>query len=279
MAALLLLIPLNAQNLNSKAKRICMLNVECKKLSLLFACLFLSLQIFAQDNSALLREANNLELKFDEAGALEKYKQVADNDASNIKAMVKCAELYCSIGSREKDKNLKANYFQQAHTYAQQAYTKDSTSSDACYTIALVAYKMNELDPDNKELIENIKQIKIYSDKALAANVNNAKANHILGMWHFELIRSNWIKKQPVKNFYHGIFDTQVDSAAYYMEKARTIEPYFAINYLDLAKVYAYDHQPAKAMGVLEKLVKLPNRTYDDPAIKEEGKKMLAAIQ
>ena len=88
-----------------------MLNVECNKLPVLFACLFLSLQIFAQDNNALLREANNLELKFDEAGALEKYKQVADKDASNIKAMVKCAELNCSIGSREKDKNLKANSF------------------------------------------------------------------------------------------------------------------------------------------------------------------------
>jgi len=260
-------------------QRFYMLNIERKKLTLLFASLFLSLQIFAQDNNSLLREANNLELKFDEAGALEKYRQVAANDASNIKAMVKCAELNCSIGSREKDKNLKANYFQQAHTYAQQAYAKDSTNSDACYAVALVAYKMNELDPDNKELIENIKQIKIYSDRALTANVNNAKANHILGMWHFELIRSNWIKKQPVKNFYHGIFDTQVDSAAYYMEKARTIEPYFAIDYLDLAKVYDYDHQRAKALGVLEKLVKLPNRTYDDAAIKEEGKKMLATMQ
>jgi len=275
----LLHIPLSAQNLNNEVKRLFMLIVECKKLPILFACLFLSLQIFAQDNNTLLREANNLELKFDEPGALEKYKQVVTNDGSNVKAMVKCAELNINIGSREKDKNSKANYFQLANSYAQQAYLKDSANSDACYAVALVAYKMTELDPDNKELIENIKQIKTYSDKALAVNTNNAKANHILGMWHFELIRSNWIKKQPVKNFYHGIFDTQVDSAVYYMEKARTIEPYFAINYLDLAKVYVYDHRPEKALGVLEKLVKLPNRTYDDPAIKEEGQKLLAMIQ
>ena len=152
-------------------------------------------------------------------------------------------------------------------------------NSDACYAVALVAYKMNELDPDNKKLVDNIKQIKIYCDRSLAANTNNAKANHLLGLWHFELIRSNWIKKQPVKNFYHGIFDTQVDSAAYFMEKARSIEPYFAIAYLDLAKVYDYDHQRAKSLDVLEKLVKLPNRTYDDPAIKEEGKQMLVKMQ
>ena len=256
-----------------------MLKTELKKFSTLLVYVFLSLQIFAQDNTALLREASLLELKFDEDGALEKYKQVIANDASNMKALVKSVELNCSIGNRQKDNNIKEARYLSALAFAQQAYAKDSTNSDACYAMALVAKRMSELEDDNKKLIENIKQIKIYSDKALAANANNAKANYILGTWHFELIRSNWIKKQPVKNFYHGIFDTQLDSAAYYMEKARTIEPYFAIDYLDLAKVYAYDRQPAKALGVLEKLVKLPNRTYDDPAIKEEGKKMLATMQ
>jgi hypothetical protein len=43
--------------------------------------------------------------------------------------------------------------------------------------------------------------------------------------------------------------------------------------------VYQYDHQPAKAIDVLNKLVKLPNHTFDDAAIKEEGKKMLAEMQ
>lgn len=242
-------------------------------------CIFLVLQLYAQDNNALLREANNLELKFDEAGALEKYKQVAANDAGNIRALIKCAELNCSIGSREKDINAKANYFQQAFTYAKQAYAKDSNNSDACYVMALVNYSINELKPDNKKLVDNIRQIKIYSDKALVANNNNGKANYIMGLWHFELIQSGWLKKQAVKNFYNAIPDTQVDSAAYYMEKARSAEPYFALNYLGLAKVYIYDHQPAKAIGVLEKLVKLPNRTFNDKAYKEEGKQLLAKLQ
>ncbi len=227
----------------------------------------------------MLRDANNLELKFDEAGALTKYKQVALNDASNMKALVKCTELNCRIGNREKDINLKTGYYQEAFTYAQMAYIKDSANSDACYAMALVYHKMIELDPDNKKLIDNIRQIKIYSDKSLAANANNAKANYLLGMWHFELIHSGWLKKQGVKSFYNQIPDMQVDSAIYYMEKARTIEPYFALDYLDLAKVYVYDRQPAKALDVLNKLVKLPTRIYDDEAYKEEGKQLLAKIQ
>jgi hypothetical protein len=266
-----------------------MLKIELKKLLALLACIFFSLQIFGQDNNnTLQRDATNLELKFDEAGALLKYKQLAANDPSNIKALVKCAELNCNIGSREKDKNSKTNYFQQAAIFAQQAYAKDSTNADVCYVVALVASKFAELNNDdnkklalsgNKEISANIKDIKVYTDKALAANANHAKANHLAGIWHFELIRSGWLKKSGVKNFYNAIPDTQVDSAAYFMEKAKSIEPYYALNYLDLAKVYAYDHQPAKAIDVLNKLIKLPNRTYDDAAIKEEGRQLLAKMQ
>ena len=256
-----------------------MLNSRLRKLFTLFVLVFMSAKIFAQDNAVLLKEAQNLELKFDEAGALEKYKQLAMSDPSNINALVKCATLNCSIGNRQKDKATKLQYFLWAHDFAQQAYTKDSSNADACYSKALVATKMSETDDDNKKLFEDIKEIKIYSDKALTANANHPRASYLLGKWHFELIHSGWLKKSPVKNFYNKIPDTQIDSATYFMEKCRSIEPYYALNYLDLAKVYDYDHQREKAIQVLEKLVKLPTRTFDDAAIKDEGKRMLATMQ
>lgn len=259
--------------------KIDMLSLHFKNLSLLFICIFFSAKIFAQDNALLLKEAQNLELKFDEAGALEKYKQLAANDASNINVLVKCAEFNCSIGERQKDKKVKTGYFQQAQNFAQQAYTKDPVNANACYAMALVAAKMTEVADDNKEIIDYVKQIKTYADKALAIDPNHAKANYVLGKWHFELIRLSWIKKAAIKVFYGGISDTQIDSAAYYMEKARSIEPYFVLDYLELAKVYDYDHQRSKAIAVLEKLVKLPNRTFDDAALKEEGKQMLGSMQ
>jgi hypothetical protein len=252
---------------------------QVKKLFLLLVLATGTQTILAQETATILREAKNLELKFDEAGALSKYREIITTDPANIVALVKCAEFNCSIGNRQQDNNVKKTYFNNAFNYAQNAYSKDSASSNTCYAMALVATKKSQVDDDNKDLIEDIKAIKIFCDKAIAADAQNAKANYLLGLWHFELIRSGWIKKRPVKEFYHGIFDTQLDSAALYMEKARTIEPYFAIDHLDLAKLYIYDHQPAKAIEVLEKLIKLPNRTYDDAAIKKEGQQLLATLQ
>ena len=250
-----------------------------RKTPFLFLILFLSVNSYCQDNSVALKEAKNLELKFDEAGALEKYKQIAAADPSNIFVLVKCAELNSSIGEREKDKKAKTNYFQAASEYAQAAYAKDNANADACYAMALVAGKMTEVEEDNKKLIEDVKNIKVYADKALAADPNHAKANYVMGKWHFELIRLSWLKRAAIKAFYGGIPDTQIDSAAIYMEKSRKLDQYFALAYLDLAKVYQYDHQPAKAIDVLNQLVRLPNRTFDDAAIKEEGKQMLTSMQ
>lgn len=242
-------------------------------------CFFFSAKISAQDNAVLMQQAKNLELKFDEPNALIKYKLLAEKDSSNVSVLVKCTELNCSIGERQKDKKLKAAYFDSAARYAAIAYRKNSSNADACYAMALVAAKKTETDDDNKKVIEDVKQIKTYSDQSLAINAVNAKANYILGKWHFELIRLSWLKRAAVKAFYGGIPDTQIDSAAYYMEKSRIADPYFALAYLDLAKVYQYDHQPEKAINVLNKLVKLPNRNFDDAGIKEEGKQMLALMQ
>ena len=256
-----------------------MFNSFSRKTFAAIVFIFLMMHVSAQDRSLLLKQAKDLELKFDEAGALEKYKQLAQIDPTDITALVKCTEFNCSIGERQKDKKVKETYCDSAAVYAQKAYQQNSNNADACYAMALVAAKKTETDDDNKKVIEHVKQIKIYADKALAINANHAKANYILGKWHFELIRLSWLKRAAIKTFYGGIPDTQIDSAAYYMEKSRVDDPYFALDYLDLAKVYQYDHQPGKAIDVLSKLVKLPNRTFDDSAIKEEGKKMLAEMQ
>lgn len=252
---------------------------KLKKYLAVIICVFLFIKGDAQDNSALLRDAKNFELKFDEPSALEKYKLLAEKDSTNIFVLVKCTELNCSIGERQKDKKIKAAYFDSAAAYAAKAYRHSTSSADACYAKALVAAKMTETDEDNKEIVEDVKAIKIYADAALAANTNHAKANYILGKWHFELIRLSWLKRTAIKAFYGGIPDTQIDSAIYFMEKSRIADPYFALDYLDLAKAYQYDHQPGKAIEVLNQLIRLPNRSYEDAAIKEEGKQLLSKLQ
>ena len=138
---------------------------------------------------------------------------------------------------------------------------------------------MTDVETENKKIVAYVKDVKRYADKALAINPNHARANYTLGKWHYEMSNLSGIKKIAVKLFYGGLPDGDMDKAIEYMEKCKTLEPYFVTNYLDLAKAYKDNHRPAQALEVLNKLVKLPTRTSEDVALKAEGAKLLESLQ
>ena len=233
----------------------------------------------AQDINILLKEADNLEKQLNEPEALEKYKQILVIAPTTIKALVKTAELNVLLGGKEKDKNAKRLYYQSAIGFANRALQTDPNSADANYAMAMSTGKLIDIESENKKIVTYVKDVKIYADKAVAINPNHAKANYTLGKWHYEMVTLSGIKKVAVKLFYGGLPDGDLEKAIFYMEKCKTIEPYFAPNYLDLAKAYKELRRPANAIEVLNKLVKLPNRSSEDIVIKAEGAKMLESLQ
>lgn len=247
----------------------------------LITCLLLMLATcgFSQDVSVLMKEAENFERQLKEAEALEKYKQVLVQQPDNSKALVKAAEMNASVGNRITDKQNKRLYMESAYAFAQRAFKADSTQADASYAMAMTSGKMTEVETDNKKLVGYIRDIKYYADKALSLDPNHAKANYILGKWHYDVTAISGFKKAAVKLLYGGLPLGNLEDAAKYMEKCRSLEPYFAVNYLALGKVYKEDHKPAQALEVLGKLVKLPTRSSDDAAAKTEGAQLLATLQ
>lgn len=244
--------------------------------SLLFCPAF---ALYAQDVKLLQQEAVNFEKQLNEPEALTRYNKIAELNPADVTTLVKCVELNCSIGNRNPDKNTKARYYGIAGTFAKKAVNADAMSADANYAMGLVAGKMVEVEEEKKQIIAYVNQLKVYDDKALAINPNHSKANYLMGKWHYEIVNLSWIKRAAVNAFYGGLPKGNIDSAISYFEKCRKLDPYFARNYFDLAKAYDYNNQPAKAIDVLNELNKLPIRTADDRALKEEGKKLLEKLQ
>lgn len=249
------------------------------KLFLSAVLMSLSICVWSQDINVLLKEADNLEKQQKETDALEKYKLVLLQEPTHMKALVKSSELNASLGNRQPDKNTKRLYYETALAFANRAFQADSTQADASYAMAMASGKMTDIETENKKLVAYVRDVKKYTDKALALNANHAKANYTMGKWNYEMANLSGLKKAAVKILYGGLPEGTLEMAIQYMEKCRTLEPYFAANYLDLAKAYKDDHKPAQAMEVLAKLVKLPTRTGDDPAIKAEGAKLLEGMQ
>lgn len=233
----------------------------------------------AQDINLLLKEADNLERQQKEPEALEKYKLILLSVPDNLKALVKAAEMNVSLGNRQTDKNSKRLYYETALAYAGRAFQTDSSQADACYAMAMASGKMTDVETENKKIVAYVKDVKHYADKALFINPNHAKANYTMGKWHYEMATLSGIKKVAVKLFYGGLPEGDIEKAISYLEKCKNLEPYFASNYLDLAKAYKEYRKPAQAIEVLNRLIKLPTRTTDDIAVKAEGNKLLESMQ
>lgn len=238
----------------------------------------LALKGLAQDAGTTLKAAENLEKQQKETEALEKYKSVAEADTTNLAANLKTAELSCAVGARiniEKNKTARQPYYQQAQLFATRALAIKPDDAQVNYVMSLVCAKMTEVEPENKKVTAYVRQSKEYADKALAINPAHGKANYMEGKWNMEMLNMGFFKKAAAKTIYGGLPSASLDSAIIHLEKCRVAEPYFVQNYLDLAKAYKQDNKPAKAIEVLNRLVKLPIRTADDAALKAEGKQML----
>jgi hypothetical protein len=245
-------------------------------LTLLLAC---SYTLFAQDYTVLFKEAENLERNFKEFEALERYKQILSHDAVNTKGLVKATEISCSIGGRQENKNDKRLSFESALAFAQRAIKVDANSAETNYALAMASGKMTEVETENKKIVAYVKDTKTFADKAIAINPNFGKAYFVLGRWHYEMVNLSGIKKAAVKLFYGGLPEASLDNAIMYMEKCKTLEPYYMINYFYLNKAYKDNDKPTKQIEVLNRMVKLPNRTLEDAAMKEDAQKQLQQLQ
>lgn len=237
--------------------------------------IILSLKSFSQETSVLLKEAFNLEIKYNEPDALAKYKQVLVNEPNNYKALYKAAELSCGIGARLtalKDKRL---MYESALAFANRAFKVDSTNANSYYLLATASGKMTEVEQENKKKIAYAKDVKLFADKGLSLNPNHGLSNFIEGKWHYEMVTLNWAKKIAIKTFYGGLPEPSLDKAIEYLEKSKKQDPYFVINYYTLALAYKEADKAVQMIEVLKQLVKLPKRTFDDIEYIEDAKRWL----
>jgi tetratricopeptide (TPR) repeat protein len=244
-----------------------------------FIGLLLSGTLLAQDPTALMDEAKALERKYKEEEALEKYKQACSIQPSNLLAAIKCSELCGNMGRRTDGSIRVSAWMNEAMAFADASLKIDSNSAAARTAKALAFRNLAETEDKKDKSTEYLRQWKVWSEKALATDSSFARAKHLLGRWHLEVLTQGGIRKAQGKILYGGLPDGDIEKAIALMEQCRDAEPYFCANFLDLAKAYNYKNGYEKAIQTLERLAKLPTRRQDDLEIKAEGAQFLLKLQ
>jgi tetratricopeptide (TPR) repeat protein len=230
--------------------------------------------IYAQDINAIIKEADRLEAAADERAAFLKFKEALKIQPNNLHALTRAAELCSSIGNRETSTKVRDDYFSVALIYAKTAY-KLYPESDAANVSMAIALGRIILLKSGKEKIAYVKELKAYTEKAIAVNPNNFRAWHILGKWHYEVSNLSAFERTAAKIFYGALPASSLATCITCYEKAKALNTNFALNYLELAKAYKRNNEKAKAIVQLNYLLTLPNKVQDDEKIKVEARGLL----
>lgn len=228
----------------------------------------------AQDINLLIREADRLEDIPNELAAYSKFKEALKIQPAHLYSLTKSSELCSRIGARETNSKTRDAWFAAALSYANKAIAIAPFNDQANVSMAMALGK-SSLTKSGKEKLKSAKEIKKRVDIALKSNPGNYLAWHILGRWNYELSNISGVERTAAKIFYGGMPLGSVKNAIMYFEKARSIEPYFILNYVELAKAYYKNDQADKGIALIKTIQKFPVNTEDDTKLKAQGLQMI----
>jgi tetratricopeptide (TPR) repeat protein len=246
----------------------------------LWGFIFLGLFFFrtqAQDVTMLLKKAAGAEGAFREEEALADYRQVLRLEPKNVFLLCRCSDLSCRVGNRLQDREQKIGYFKTGYQYALTAYGLDSTNSEVNVMMAFSLGRQT-LMQTTKERVETAVAIKRYAERAIRHDPANFKAYHILGRWHYEVSKLNFIERAFARWFFGALPEASLGEAIRDYEKSMALRPDFLLNYLELAKALHRDGNNDRAILLLRRIDGLSDGMYDDRTVRAEARQLLAGL-
>ncbi len=234
-------------------------------------------RILAESAGELAERADVFDRKLKAAEALELYLQVEKFEPDNAMVLVGIARQYRHLMADAPSTAEKRRLGNLALAYGERAAILAPKDSDAQLSIAITLGKMHSLE-SSKEQVEGSRRIKAAADRALALNRNNDLAWHLLGRWHEGFADLSTIRRGVGEVLYGKLPVSTNEEAARCFQKALQANPNRLMHYIELGIVYAKMGRSEEARKLIEKGLKMPNVSKDDPDYKLRGREALKKL-
>ena len=254
-----------------------------KRFLFIVLTIFVAAQVsIAQNNQGvnkLLQKADSLKKGFHEKEALHTYLQVLDIDSTNFKAVWNASYFYSRVGNRFEDKSQKEAYFKKAKKLAERALRLRPDNAYSNFVMA-VAMGRIALIASAKDRVAASNDIKHYVDKSISEDSSLAEAWYVLGRWNYKVDNLNFAERLAANMLFGGLpKGASTKKAIRCYQKAIHLNPKVIMYYYSLAVAFHTEHQDQEAIETIDELLKLPNKTPDDPGYKREAQKLLKKIE
>lgn len=247
--------------------------IHSVKMTLLVVMSALFLNAQGQSSEKLLEEGIALEKTFKVQEALSKFEQILSSDPNHPEALWRASRMYSNMGGHLKDKSKKAENYLKAQTYAQRAIIINPSLVNARFSLIISLGLQAEIASNPREKIRDAKSIRQEAEQIVKLDSTFVPVYFVLGKWHYELARLNWLEQMACDFFFGGLpEDVSMEKAIANFKKASHLDPDNILFLYGEASVYHYQQQFDLAKVTLERALALSPREPDDILRKEKCK-------
>lgn len=223
-----------------------------------------------------------LEQQFKDSEALVVYEQILKADANHVDALSHASRMLSNMGGRlgKEQKVQKVVYVEKARQYAERAIKSNPKHVNAHLSLAISLGLQSEISSSASEKVKNAKLIYQEGKTLLQLDSNLAVGHFILGKWHYELGKLNWMERAACDLFFGGMPEgVSMENALRYLQHASKLEPNTILFLYNEALVHQQLDNEKKSVELLRYALALTNREPDDDIRKEKCRVLLRELE
>jgi tetratricopeptide (TPR) repeat protein len=213
-------------------------------------------------------------------GALQHYETAITADPKSYEALWKAAREAVDVGEFNASADERDRLFSMAELYARRATEANPADAEGHFHLAR-SLGRKALSLGVRDRVKYAGDVRTHALEALKINPKHPGAEHVMGMWNYNVMRLSGMSRFMAKTFLGGrVFDSaNWDDAQRYMEESVANEPNRLVHHLDLARVYAARGDKDRARAQYEATIRGTASEYNDKQFQRQASDEIADVR
>jgi tetratricopeptide (TPR) repeat protein len=212
--------------------------------------------------------------------ALQHYEAAIKADPTSYEALWKATREAVDVGEFDPSADERSRMYTLAEQYARRAVDANPNDAEGHFHMAR-ALGRKALSLGKKDQVKYAGDVRTQALEALRLDPKSAGAQHVMGMWNYNVMKLSGVTRFMAKTFLGGkVFDSaNWEDAQRYMEQSVANEPDRLVHHLDLARVYVARGLKDQARAQYQATINGRASDYNDKHFQDEASKELADLK
>ena len=212
--------------------------------------------------------------------ALQHYVAAVDAEPNNYEALWKATREAVDVGEFNSSPQERDRLYTLAEQYARRAAAANPGDAEGHFHLAR-ALGRKALTLGKRDRVKYAGEVRKEALEAIRLEPKAAGAQHIMGMWNYNVMQLSGMTRFFAKTFLGGkVFDSaNWNDAQKYMEESVANEPNRLVHHLDLARVYAARGDKDRARAQYEATINGAPTEFNDRHYQAEAASELRELR